>query len=60
MNDVLKQALLEAIELEKKNIAYWEKIDTEWAHWELLISLELLQRYQIEWSNEYGKENIQP
>ena len=61
MNDIFKQALLAAIESEEKDIAYWEKFDTEQARQELLISHILLQRYWIEWwSNEYGKKNIQP
>ena len=61
MSDIFKQALLAAIESEEKNIAYWEKFDTEQARQELLISHILLQRYWIEWwSSEYGKKNIQP
>ena len=61
MNDIFKQTLLAAIGSEEKNIAYWEKFDTEQARQELLISHMLLQRYWIEWwSNEYGKKNIQP
>lgn len=53
--------LAAAIKSEEKNIAYWEKFDTEQARQELLISHILLQKYWIEWwSNEYGKKNIQP